>query len=916
MKVRRKILRPLLDSGSGFSVISEKLATQLQLQIQPLEVGTARNLRTANGTSLDVLGSVDLPMFIKGFQFPQNALVVTNLRPNDFILGDDFMRSYNVILDYQNCQVSIEDVLCVPMYNEKKKDCFVRVIKPICISPYSVANVPISVSHKFLNQDCLVEAIPGRQFERFAVQRIAIHPKSISTVCRIMNFKPEPVVLCKGDLVASITTIEAAGGIIPESKPAVHTDINRREPSKAEIEQFIKDSGLDISDELQTADRERIMQLCYEYRDIFVNDVSKLKRLNLPPYKIALKDDRPSNRKQYKLSAEHAREADRQISELLVNKLVEPATLEGAVSYNTPLILVPKRNGEARLVCDFRAVNALITPFQVALPRIDDIVEQIASAEPLYLTSLDLKSGYWQVPIDESSRDILTFTNPLTGNKYRWTVAAFGMVNSGSYFCHSLNTVLSTLGAGDVATYVDDCLVFHKDLDQHIIRLREVFDLFRKYNVSVNASKGSIAHSSIEFCGHRVSKNSVEMVTKNRAKILENYPSPTTRKSLVRFLAMSSWFRKVIKNYAMRVTKMREIARKPDKEFAWTEEAEAELRDIISVLLSPPILVPVNPSKDFVLFVDASDFAVGYAIGQLDDNKEFRVNYYGGHQLPRPSLSWPIHHKEIFSAVSAIRSHEPMFVGKHITVVTDNCSLQNLKTMQNTSGRLQRWTSYLGNFDITYKHVPGHQNALPDAISRTFEDGSDEMRSVFTPSAVTDCSDYILSLDDNSDRISRIYNFVVVDEPSIACTDYSCSVIDDVSSLLTCPTIVANDDHLIVSNTNELASNTTGHTHSENATTSRLSESRERSMASTNKTVSNLNPNAEIFEPVERNFQQNENRYLSNETEDEFYDCVDQNLNFEDGNGINALTRNQTRLAVEHEILQDDTANDGRLETQ
>ena len=214
-----------------------------------MEIGIAGNPRTANGSSLDVVGSVDLPIFIKGLLFPQNALVISNLAPNNFILGCDFMRAYNVILDYQNCQVSIEDLLCVPMHNEHKKDCFVRVIKPVCILPYSIANVPASVSRKFMSQDCIIEVIPGRQFERFAVQRIATHPKSTSTVCRVMNFKAEPVVLRKSELIASIITVDVARDLVTQIMPNVNTDSTGRNPAKADVEKSIKDHGLDISDQ-------------------------------------------------------------------------------------------------------------------------------------------------------------------------------------------------------------------------------------------------------------------------------------------------------------------------------------------------------------------------------------------------------------------------------------------------------------------------------------------------------------------------------------------------------------------------------------------------------------------------------------------------------------------------------------------
>ena len=72
---------------------------------------------------------------------------------------------------------------------------------------------------------------------------------------------------------------------------------------------------------------------------------------------------------------------------------------------------------------------------------------------------------------------------------------------------------MSSLAASDIITYIDDVISHHRDLGQHEKRLREVFDLFREYNVSVNSSKACIAHSSV-FCGHRISKNGMEMLTR------------------------------------------------------------------------------------------------------------------------------------------------------------------------------------------------------------------------------------------------------------------------------------------------------------------------------------------------------------------------------------------------------------------
>jgi hypothetical protein len=113
------------------------------------------------------------------------------------------------------------------MYNEHKKDPFVKVIKPVCILPYSIANVPVSVAHKFQHNDCIIEAIPGCQFQDFAVQRIITHPNSKSAACRILNFKSEAIVLRKGALIASINTADSAGHLITQR-------YNKNEPDKHE----------------------------------------------------------------------------------------------------------------------------------------------------------------------------------------------------------------------------------------------------------------------------------------------------------------------------------------------------------------------------------------------------------------------------------------------------------------------------------------------------------------------------------------------------------------------------------------------------------------------------------------------------------------------------------------------------------
>ena len=177
----------------------------------------ARNLFSATGSSLDVVGTLELPITIKGLQFPQNAMVVSNLNQN-LILGENFMRNYQVILNYQDNSVSIEDgLVCVPMYNNARKTSYVRLVKPFCVMPYSIATLPVSLSRKFVHKDCIIESIPGQQFDRFAVQRSIVRPTCNKSVCRILNFKDVPLVLRRNQNIAVVDRVENVGILAAQS---------------------------------------------------------------------------------------------------------------------------------------------------------------------------------------------------------------------------------------------------------------------------------------------------------------------------------------------------------------------------------------------------------------------------------------------------------------------------------------------------------------------------------------------------------------------------------------------------------------------------------------------------------------------------------------------------------------------------
>jgi len=138
-------------------------------------------------------------------------------------------------------------------------------------------------------------------------------------------------------------------------------------------------------------------------------------------------DNRKSYRRQFRLPIEDSREIERQITEMHHHVIIEPS--ENA-EFNAPVFLVAKKSGTKWLVIDLHSINTLIRPQILALSKITELVEEIVMQQSAYLSSCDLFSGYYQIKIDKNSRKYCTFTSPLTGNRWAYRRAPFGLVNS------------------------------------------------------------------------------------------------------------------------------------------------------------------------------------------------------------------------------------------------------------------------------------------------------------------------------------------------------------------------------------------------------------------------------------------------------------------------------------------------------
>ncbi len=280
--------------------------------------------------------------------------------------------------------------------------------------------------------------------------------------------------------------------------------------------------------------------------------------------------------------------------------------------WNSPCLLVPKSDGTARFCTDYLKVNAVTIPDCFPLPRMEDCIDNLGSAR--YVSKFDLLKGYWQVPLTSRASDISAFVTP--DNFLQYSVMAFGMRNVPATFQRLINIVLS--GVPNCNAYLDDLIVYSVDWSEHNALLRTVFELLANASLTLNLAKCEFGQATIIYLDKEVGQGQVRPVEAKVTAIAE-FPSPTTRRELHRFLGMAGYYRSFCKNFSTIVQPLTSLL-SPSCQFLWSDECQHAFNSIKTLLCSTPVLMASNLASKFKLEVDASAVGAGAVLLQEDED--------------------------------------------------------------------------------------------------------------------------------------------------------------------------------------------------------------------------------------------------------------------------------------------------------
>ena len=244
-----------------------------------------------------------------------------------------------------------------------------------------------------------------------------------------------------------------------------------------------------VNPELSPEQKEQVWNLLREFSDIFTDQPGTT---HLVEHKIVTTTSEPIRVKQYPIPYAKQVEIEDEVKKMVEAGIIEPSNSP----YNSPIVLVNKSDGSKRFCIDLRRVNAITRFDSEPMPDSESIMTK--ASEGTYFTKMDLSKGFWQIPMEDSSKPMTAFSVPSMGS-FHFKKMPFGLVNSAASFNRMMRKTLQD--AQNVDSFVDDILGYTATWQQHMSMLRDLFTRIRKSGLTARPTKTKIGPSLIsEIC--------------------------------------------------------------------------------------------------------------------------------------------------------------------------------------------------------------------------------------------------------------------------------------------------------------------------------------------------------------------------------------------------------------------------------
>lgn len=459
---------------------------------------------------------------------------------------------------------------------------------------------------------------------------------------------------------------------------------------------------------LSPSERTVLADLLHDYNDIFRQGGGE--PTPFAEHTIETGDHPPTAVPPYRLTPAKKAVMKEHLDKMLSEGIIE----ECESAWAAPALLVPKKDGSFRFCVDYRKLNAVTKSDSYPLPVIDDLLQY--TGKSCYMSTIDLRSGYWQVKVREEDQDKTAFVTPF--GVHRFKRMPFGLRNAPATFQRLIDRFRSGSALKDVTVlgYIDDLIVVSSSFEQHLQDLRAVFDRLRVFCLRANRDKCVFARERVKYLGHVITPEGVAP-DPDKVSAITQMKEPTSLKHLQTFLQTCSWFRKFVPGFSQ-VAQPLTLLTKKDQPWKWGEAQAQAFQELKRLLTSAPILTQPDYALPFVLRTDASNYALGAVLLQGETHRDERPIEYASRLLTAAERNYSTTEREALAVVWAVEKFQGYIDGHQVRVSSDHQPLKWLLALKSPTGRLVRWAMKLQPFDLKLDYTPGKANLIADTLSR------------------------------------------------------------------------------------------------------------------------------------------------------------------------------------------------------
>ncbi|KAF0707045.1 Transposon Ty3-I Gag-Pol polyprotein, partial [Aphis craccivora] len=381
--------------------------------------------------------------------------------------------------------------------------------------------------------------------------------------------------------------------------------------------------------------------------------------------------------------------------------------------YASPVILV-KQGSKNRLCVDYRRLNKQIIRHNFPLPDLREQVESLRAGH--YFAQLDLATGYLQVPLSEAAQEKTAFITP--DDTGQFTRMPFGLAGAPGEFTRLMRKVLGSLRDRVVKNYLDDWVIDAEDWPDMLVKLRMVLEKLRIANLTLKPSKCSFGASKIEFLGFVIGGGLISPGT-IKSQAIEEFPTPKDVHGVRRFLGLTGFFRRFVRNYATMVEPLSRLTKK-EVMFEWSSPQAVAFSEVKKVFASSPIFCMFDPKAAVTeVHTDASSIGLGAMLLQSkEEGTPLQMVYCISKKLGVAETHYHSSKLELMSIVWAVDRWRHFLLGIRFSIITDCQALVYLRGHRATKPQVMRWYDILQEYDFDIQHRPGTKMRHVDALSR------------------------------------------------------------------------------------------------------------------------------------------------------------------------------------------------------